>query len=66
MVKNKDLLSEDELKASVKTYIEMLSKEQSEYHSIKKDYYVKLSNEFGRIQKHLSTECKIFLMCIQY
>ena len=43
MVKNKEW-SEDELKASVKTYIEMLSKEQSEISFIKKDYYVKLSN----------------------
>lgn len=50
MVKNKEW-SEDELKASVKTYIEMLSKEQSEISFIKKDYYVKLSNEFGRTQK---------------
>ena len=35
MVKNKEW-SEDELKASVKTYIEMLSKEQSEISFIKK------------------------------
>lgn len=54
--------TDEELRAAVDVYVEMLQKHHSNKPFTKKHYYEELHRKYGRTEKSLSIGCRIYPM----